>query len=298
MSSTLLSAFRKGITPAQLKNVEKHLAPLYVPDSVRKLWQWHDGADAPLELIPPYEFLSASQAIALYESMQTLSPGAEGWNPIWFPVFGRARSNYSILLSKDVLEDSPVLQIDLEDTDLHVIYPSLLSLLRASAECFSSGAIVLSDDYLESNEGAASIQAKHGNALALRSLKGVKSYSKHFTLTWPAAWREAIGRTSADYELRGAKSTIAAYLRSPSSTRVQATIGQLVGSGDESIFTISDASGTMTVQCPRAAIGSRETQIGRRFEFSLKPCKRRPSALSESRDMDCDAAVTHMVFIS
>lgn len=294
----LVTLFRPGIPHATLADLESGLLPFRLPESVRALYAWHDGAEAPLELMPPYAFMSFSEAIAQYRFLQSLEPGSEGWNPIWFPVFQFSRTNHCVLLSHDSCEDSPVLQIDVDDTEIYLTYPSVPAFLEAVAECFATGAIALEEDYLIAiDELAGPIQAKHGNLLALRRLDGVRSYSKFFTQTWPESWRHAIGRTAGDYECKGATATVASFLSTPDPARVHATIDGLAGGSGESLLRIRDATGSMIVHCPHTAVGSREVQLDRHYEFTLQPCQRRPAELADAVDWNCDGATTHMILI-
>ena len=269
--------FNSGISAAELERLESTLNPYRLPQDCRKLYEWHDGAQEPLELIPGYAFLSLSQAIESYRLQLEIWRGTEGYNPLWFPIFEFQGDIYCVVLSRETSETSPVYLSFNQDTEIRMMFADFRTLLAVSTRCFEAGAYKLDDDFLiEDEDHVERIRAEFGNAAPTTHVDGTNSLSKFFTQSWPEHWKSAIGRTEDDYVLKGADNTVASYKSHPKPSRLHVEIIGLMGPSECSFLEIEDETGDMTVLCPDTAVGSRETQIGRHYEIEVEPVKQQP----------------------
>lgn len=289
-------AWRPGISPAQIESLESQLHPYLLPAEVVDLYAWHDGAGEPLALIPGYRYLSLSEAIQQYRFQFELCGGTEGWNPVWFPLFSLQGDLYCVILSTQRQRTSPVYLSFNQDTEIYLTFPNLAALVCASAECFARGIYSIGDGYLENDkEAEKEVASRFGSPFPERITDGVTSFSKFSTLKWPESWRVAIGRRDEDYFVQGADETVTGFLKAPRPVRIQAQIVELLGSSDGTVLGVHDSSGSMTVYCPRSAIGAREIQIGRGYEFSIGPMEIDLPAFVAESGVECSALVTHAV---
>ncbi len=295
---SLQDEFRPGLELEELEQLERELAPYKLPESLRALFLWHNGADSPLAIFPPYEFLSLAEAIWEYRLQREIDPGSEGWNPLWFPLFSFDGDYCIVILSEEPKQTSEVYESIRGDTELILKYPSVESILKTAVECFSSGVYSYEDEYLYYDEDLLKqVRAKLVNLNDSGSYESIAFYSKSFTQNWPQAWRDGIGRTPEDYICKGASSSIAEYLAAPSPVTIQGRIVELMGTSSETIFEVQDTSGKMTVLCPRSTTGSREIQCSRTYEFSIRPCDPMPSEFALKRRTHCSAFVEHVILI-
>ena len=127
-----------------------------ISSDCRKLYEWHDGAKEPLELIPGYTFLSLAQAIEEYRLQLEIAGGTEGYNPLWFPVY----------LSFN------------EDTEIRMMFSDFRALLAVLIQCFETGAYRIDEDFLIEDENRVErIRAEFGDAAPTTHVDGTNSFS-------------------------------------------------------------------------------------------------------------------------
>ncbi|HEX5130423.1 MAG TPA: SMI1/KNR4 family protein [Usitatibacter sp.] len=279
--------------------LEAKLAPYRLPAEVRALYRWHDGADEPLVMQPPYGFLPFAEAIAAYDFTRGIMEGSEGWNPLWFPVFSFQGDHHCVVLGADPGAPSPVFVVHNADTEIRQIFPDVASLLRTVATAYANGVSWLTDDYVEYDDGMfQDIALRNGHTRYQDAVEGETSFSIFQTARWPAAWKAAIGRVDSDYVTVGADATVADGGREGQVRILHATVVWLAGSSEEAVLEIEDASGSMLVHCPSTAVGQRELQIGNAYEWRVRYSKAIESRLAADHGRRCFAVVEHMIRMS
>jgi cell wall assembly regulator SMI1 len=289
----LVDRFNSGIKEKDLRQLEVQLLPYFLPESLRSIYRWHEGADEPLELIPGYVFLTFQEAVEEYRMQFELDGGAEGWNPLWFPFMSLQGDNYCVLLSTERRPDSSVYLMYNQDTEFRMMFRDVGALIETAKFGFESGAYRINDDYLEIEEDDfEQLRSKLGDRAPLVHVDGVTSHSRHFTQNWPREWRKAIGRNEDDYKLQGADCTVPEYLQNPRKARLRLRIRGLVGTSDAAMIDVEDNESEMTIYCPRTARGARELQIGRTYEMEIEP-----GQPTETKNGECSGTVQRMILV-
>lgn len=265
---------RPGLTTDEIGELEIQLLPYHLPEDVRRLYMWHDGAEEPVELVPGFRFLSLREAIAEYRQQFALNGGTEGWNPLWFPLLSAQGDLYLTVMSARREPHSCLYLSCNQDTELYYTYPDLRSFVLACAECLDARAFIFDGELLELNEAQLKrIPSARGFLLQDVQSGDMKSLSRFFTDAWPWEWKEAIGRRPDDYVVRGADTTVQECLMGRERGIVQVRVIGLAGCSEGRVLDVADESGTMVVWCPRNAIGSREIQIEGCYEIAIAPCE-------------------------
>ncbi len=283
--------FHSGISEAEFMRLEGQLSPYRLPRECRDLYEWHNGAREPLELIPGYSFLSLAEAIDEYRMQLKIFGGTEGFNPLWFPLFSFQGDIYAVVLSSEGTNRSPVYLSFNQDTEIRLMYSDFDTLLAVSTRCFESNAYFLDDGYLaEDEEKVERIKSEFGEAAPVEHVDGESSFSKFFTQSWPESWKSAIGRTDEDYVAKGADNTVAEYKSDPKRSRLHVAITGVLGTSSHTILDIRDETGQMSVLCLNTAVGAREIQISRHYEMEVEPSREELSP-HES----CEGVVRHVL---
>src|SRR5919198_287118 len=184
-SASLAARLRPGLSSDALDRAEAELRPYVLPNEVRSLFRWHDGAEEPMVLFPGYRFLSFAEALDQYRFELALSGGSEGWNPLWFPLLSLQGDFYCTTLSYERREHSPIFLSYRQETALFLICSSLRACLLASAQCFQDGAYMFTGEYLEENdEHARAVRARYHCEFPAEIVDGVTAFDKFSTLKW------------------------------------------------------------------------------------------------------------------
>lgn len=285
---------RPGLGIEQLREAEVRLLPYYLPNELRHLYMWHDGADEPITLMPGFRFLSFDKALELYRLRLKLDGGTEGWNPLWFPVLEAQGDVYCVTLSPIRHDRSSVYFSCNQDTDLFVVFPDLETFISYSTNCYHTGAFFLDGDFVEVNEDQAQeIARHHGSPFPEELVDGVTVFSKFSTAEWPTEWQNAVGRGASEViGLAPPHQNLRAFRASRDHAVISAKVVAMIGSESGIVIKVCDESGHMTVWCPKSAFGYRELQIGNFFEFIVKPISREESIPEIASD--CEAKVERL----
>lgn len=272
-----------GLSQPQLEKLEATLKGLRIPESLARLYRWHDGLGS-LEILPAHLFHSFQQAISDYRMRLELG-GPEGWCPLWFPVFAFEADVIGVEIREERQDDSPVYQFLGEETELYLLENSLQAFLSTLDDHFRQGRIVLEEGFLNYTGDEP-------------TPKG--SYSLFPAEDWPKAWLSALKR--GEHQAQGASHTVASGIEaletgSESSVRLVGKACQLTGIGDFILIRLEDATGEAKILCPQGIPGYGEIRIRDTFEMVVAINHAKPTAAQRVMGMSAPYRAERVIFL-
>lgn len=158
-----------------------------------------------------------------------------------------------------------------EETDIFLMHHDLLSLIKASLECYKSGAYRHAGEFIKVDQKKErAILSANGCVYPERLVDGETLFSKASTENWPSEWRLAVRHDDIDCEHETVV-TIEGYL----SNRIRSVVnGRIVAiKGMESGYSLEvrDDTGAMMVWCAADTYGAREIQIDGFYGITVVP---------------------------
>lgn len=289
-----IKCFSPGISREQQKLLTETLQPLYLPATLTSLYEWHNGAQDPAELIPGYTFLSLEAAIEEYQSLMGDTKKSL-WNKLWFPIFKMETDYFFIELSSEAQHESPVYVSSNEENDIYLYYPSISDMLNCVCRCLKKSAYTYGENsYQVFDDREHSIRRELlPNTYPSINIEGKTRFSKLSNDQWPSRW---LDRKPSKTKKSAAKSvmSIANFLQdaqaSTGKVYLKGTTTRMMGTMGEAIFDLIDDSGSITISCPNTANGARDLQVNKTYRVQVVINERNESSyLEQLRGTRADA---------
>lgn len=176
LHAPVATALQPGLSDDAIEERVKDL-PFRLPREVYTLYRWRNGVSPdhfdtalfPGELAD-WVFNSLENTLARYREQVDLARDVGGddwtliWHPHWFPAFDNVvPTSLCVLGQAHQAETAPILYVDVEGVSHEEQYASLTHLMRIVAECYETGAFLVTADGSLEQDGArvGAIRRRH-----------------------------------------------------------------------------------------------------------------------------------------
>ncbi len=270
--AALYPCLRPGLSAREFDLLAQTLLPYYLPAELEVLYRWHDGWDSSAgegftSLLPDSDFTPLPDAIRSYRGWwETL--GADGWHPLWFPVFGIQSGELVALQLEPHLPAGQVYGYHAE-LELSTSYDSVTALFATALDLWQRGLLPDDNAYPEITRiiGERNPRSRTPDGVPRQEI------SRSSTRDWPAPWRDVLGIGPMAPADDGEVATIAELTAGRAHGRpVRAELKGIGGSSDRFFATASDGTGSATVFFMRDGTENfREASGGGRYDLWLEP---------------------------
>lgn len=281
-----MAHFNPSLDRDSQKQLCQVLSPLSVPAALNSLYEWHNGATEPAELVPGFQFLTLEEAIAEYQDL--LSDTQKSlWNPLWFPIFKMETDYFFVELHRETQHESPVYASGQEENDIYLYYPSISDMLSCICRCLKKSAYIFSEDgyqVLDDREHLLRRELLPKTYPAV-NIEGKTRFSKLSNDLWPAHWKPH-KKTKKKPSINISTMSIAHFLQqsqqgSINKVYLKGKTTKMMGTMGEAIFDLIDDSGSLTIACPNTAEGARELQVNKVYRVQVMTNERNESSYLE-----------------
>ena len=235
---------------AALDRLQSAIAPYGIPEDVRALYEWHDGAR--ITAFMGREFLSIDSLLQQRDFLSRLNGEPPAWLPLFYDLSGGRLFVEALQVGGDA---EPFVWLKGKDYGPNLEFTSLAAMFAVLANAFASDLVTLVE--LENGYFAFNASDNEGFRALQRTVdplpQGQRIHRSFFpAMDWPGSWLTAIGVDKATIALTNGPSTaISDVIAAAEHGEGTFTIaGQVVRSGsnaDVLWITVRDESGLALV---------------------------------------------------